>query len=211
LIVGQRSQFVVSDDSALSRPAPDDRRIDAAAIVNDLDDKPVTRARRPHRDGRAFGLSRGAALLRTFNAVIERIAHKMQQRLEQAIDNGLIGLRRLSVGHEPDFLPEPLRHVAHEPGKRPKDLCEWHHPELQDGGVHFTREPFDRIVFTPDCPRKFAVLELVLQSPREMRDAVLGDYQLPRQINQCIDLPLVHAKGAARRALYLLHLRIRRS
>src|SRR4051812_11845598 len=86
------------------------------AIVNDLDDKPVARARRPHRDGRTFGLSRGAALLRPFNAVIKRIAQKMEQRLEQAIDDGLIGLRRLSVGHKPDFLLEPLRHVAHEPG-----------------------------------------------------------------------------------------------
>ena len=43
--------------------------------------------------------------------------------------------------------------------------------------------------------------DLVLQSLREMRDAVLGDDQLARQIDQRVDLHLIHAQGTARGAL----------
>ena len=86
--------------------------------------------------------------------MIERIAHQMQQRLEQAIDDGLVGFRRLAAGHEPDLLLEPLRHIAHQPGKRAKHLRDRHHPQLQDRSVHFARKPLDRIVFAPDGPRE---------------------------------------------------------
>ncbi len=70
--------------------------------------------------------------------------------------------------------------------------------------MHFAREPLDRIVFAPDRPREVVIPDLVLQSLREMRDAVLGDDQFACQIDQRVDLHLIHAQGTARGALRLL-------
>ena len=65
--------------------------------------------------------------------------------------------------------------------------------------MHFAGKPLNRIVFAPHHPREFVIPDLVLQSLYEMRDAVLGDDELPCQTDQRVNLPFIHAKSTARR------------
>ena len=51
-------------------------------------------------DRSRLGLAGGAPLLGRLDPVVERVAHEMQQRLEQTIDDGLVGLRRLAAGQQ---------------------------------------------------------------------------------------------------------------
>ena len=60
--------------------------------------------------------------------------------------------------------------------------------------MHFAREPLDGVVFASDGAGELVSSEFLLHSPCEMREAVLGDDQLARQIDQRVDLRLVHAK-----------------
>ena len=98
-----------------------------------------------YRDGdrAGFRLSSGGADLGHLDAVVERIANHVQQRFGQTVDDGLVGLRRLTARDELDLLAEPLRQIAHQARKWPKHLADRHHAQLQESH-HRSRPPAAR-------------------------------------------------------------------
>ena len=100
LLIGQRSQFLLRHHTLFRRLAPDYTRIDTTAVIDDLDQEPVPCSGRFDRYFRSLRLAGRQTLRRAFNSVIQGVAHEMNQRFEEPIDNGLVGFRALSSRHQ---------------------------------------------------------------------------------------------------------------
>ena len=200
LLVRQCGQFVRRQQAPFGGLAPDHGRIDAAAVVDDLYDEAIAHSGGLQSDGRRVGLACRTTLLRCFDAVVERVAYEMHQRLKQQIDDRLVGFGGLAARDEVDALVETLRHVANEPGKRAEHLRHRHHPQLQDRRVQFAGKPLHSVVLVAQCADKLGSSSPVLAPLGEMSQAVLHHQKLAGEIDQRVDLRFIDAKRSRRGA-----------
>ena len=78
--------------------------IDAAPVIGHLDNDLVGLLISPEQDVRVTGFANGDALLRRFDAVIDAIAHNVQQRFSQRGDDRFIRCCFLALHLQVDFL-----------------------------------------------------------------------------------------------------------
>ena len=121
----------------------------------------------------------------------------MHQWLEHQIDDGLIGFRAFSVRNQGDVLAELPRHVPHQAGERPKNLGHRHHSQSQHGTVEFACEPLQGVVPVSDGAREIMLTWIFLNTPGEMREAVLHDQKFAGEIDQRIDSRFSHSQRTA--------------
>src|SRR3546814_8433513 len=81
--LGQRGRFFLGDDLSGNRLFHQPVRIDAAAIVRDLDHDLIAGLARRDTQITDVRLSRGQPLGRRFNTVIDRVTHDMGERSEE--------------------------------------------------------------------------------------------------------------------------------
>ena len=88
-------------------------------------------------------LARRDALFDPFEAVVERIAHEVHERVAERVDHGAVELGVLAHELQLDLLAELGREVAHEPREAQEDGFHGDHPDLHDHrlqGVRGARE-----------------------------------------------------------------------
>ena len=95
-------------ESPLDRPGTDALDVYALPVVGDLDDDHVAFVRGFEKNRPGLVLSHRAPLLGTLDAVVERIAHRMHEGVQEILDHGLVQLRFLALDHEFDALVEGL-------------------------------------------------------------------------------------------------------
>ena len=78
------------------------------------------------------GLAGGLALLGAFEAVVERVAHEVHERVAERVDDGAVELGVLADEVQLDLLAELGREVAHEPREAQEDGLHRDHPDLHD-------------------------------------------------------------------------------
>ena len=89
--------------------------VDAAAVVGDLDQDLVARLARRDLERAGSLLAGGGALLGAFDAVIDRVADDMGERIADHLDHLAIQLDVAAVGLEADLLAELGGKVADQP------------------------------------------------------------------------------------------------
>ena len=103
-------------------------RPSSATVMTTL--PPACSAEIVERAGR--GLAGRDALLRAFEAVVERVAHEVHERVAERVDHGAVELGVLADEVELDLLAELGREVAHEPREAQEDGLHRDHPDLHD-------------------------------------------------------------------------------
>ena len=83
----------------------------------------------------AAGLSGCCARDGTFDAVIQGVAKHVQQGLEEAFDNHLVGFRIVAFGDQVRGLAEAHDHLAHQPRKALEDIAHLQDANVQDGAL----------------------------------------------------------------------------
>lgn len=78
--------------------------VDAGAVVGKLDDDAARAVLCREADGAFRVLAEGFALLRHFEAVVDRVADHVRQRLGKLVDDGLVDFGVLAFGDEADRL-----------------------------------------------------------------------------------------------------------
>src|SRR5690606_19734149 len=81
---------------ALGRLAQDALSVQALTVVADLDDDVPALVGRAHADGAGLVLARGDAFGRHFQAVVDRVAHQVHQRVDDLLDHALVQFGRLA-------------------------------------------------------------------------------------------------------------------
>ncbi len=121
--------------------------VDAAAVVGDLDQYLVARLARIDAQ-RARGRLGGAlALGGHLDAMIDRVADDMGQRIADHLDHLAIELDVAAVDHQHDLLVELGRQIAHHPRQRGEQPVDALHPGTRDRFAHLGdagRQPLER-------------------------------------------------------------------
>ena len=105
--VVQRRRALRADQALAAGGGADAIGIDAAAIVGQADEDIIAFGPYPQTDGGQGGLARRKALGGTFDTMVHRIANQVQQRLEQFVDDRLVGFHRAAVDHQLRWLAQP--------------------------------------------------------------------------------------------------------
>ena len=79
-----------------------------------------------------LGLAGRVALLRRLEAVVERVADEVHERVAERVDHGAVELGVLAHELQVDLLAELGREVAHEPREAQEDGLDRDHPDLHD-------------------------------------------------------------------------------
>ena len=102
LVVGQRR--IRTDQPLLARLLEHALGIDAGAVVADLDDDPAAAMLGAEVDRALFVLAGGQAVGRRLDAVVDRVADDVGQRIAEPLDDRTVDLGRFAGHLEPDLL-----------------------------------------------------------------------------------------------------------
>ena len=119
------------------------------------------------------GLPARARSLGRLDAVIDRVAHHVHQRIEELLDDQLVELGLGAGDHEPDLLAEPrARSLAHDARQLVEHLAERHHAHLEDAAPAARRACGRGCVHLRAARRRArAVAGLARSRARSTRDA----------------------------------------
>src|SRR4051812_11656728 len=123
------------DEPALDRALADLDGVDAAPVVANVDDDVAARMARRDLERAGLGLARGDAVLRRLEAVVQRVADEVDERVAQRLDDGAVELGVLADELELDVLGELARQVADEAREAHEDGVDRDHADLHDHGV----------------------------------------------------------------------------
>lgn len=129
------------------------------------------------------------------DAVIEAVAHKVRQRIDDPFDEALVELGRLAERDELDLLAELAREIAHEPRKAAEHVIHRHHPDRHHGFLQIAR-----VALELRHPVVQAVVQRRIERARRLGEHRLRDHELADQVDQLVDLLDADANRAALRA-----------
>jgi len=122
---------------ALAHP----RKVDAGAIVDDLDDHFVAHLPHRQRDLAGFGLAGVPANVARLDAVIERIAQQVFERTRQLFQHRAIELDLAPMDLEVGALVEFLHRRPQDPVQALRQAAERHRPDREQSLLHLARQP----------------------------------------------------------------------
>ena len=109
------------DEARARRPCGRPGRVDAAAVVAHGDDHVAAGVAGGDLERAGRRLAGGDALLRRLEAVVERVAHEVHERVAERVDDGAVELGLLADELELDLLAELRREVADEAREAQED------------------------------------------------------------------------------------------
>ena len=112
------------------RRRPQLDRVYAAAVVPHDDDDPIAFLFRPNQELAGRGFAAPNSFAGRLDAVIDRVAEQVNQRLGNLLDDLLVELRFAAPDRQDHFLVEGSRQVAHGAWKRIEHRGERQHGQL---------------------------------------------------------------------------------
>jgi hypothetical protein len=106
------------DEPGRDRAAARGLEVHAGAVVGDGDVDRVLLAARVDPDAARLGLAGGRAQLGPLDAVVDRVADQVHERVAEAVEDRAIELELAARDLDLDALAEPLRDVAREARQR---------------------------------------------------------------------------------------------
>ena len=149
----RRRRPAISPRSAALRGDPG--RVDAAAVVADGDDDVAAGVAGGELEHAGRRLARGLALVGRLEPVVERVAHQVDERVAEGVDDGAVELGVAAGQDEVDLLADLGGQVAHEAREAHEDGVDLDHPHLHDHRLQRLRaagEVTDRLGEAVRCP-----------------------------------------------------------
>ena len=111
--------------------------VDPAAVVHDADVDRVAALARRDRQHAGLALARGEAVGRRLDAVVDRVADDVQQRVADQLDHLAVELDLAVLELDEDLLAELGRKVAHQPREGREQALDAAHAGAGDRVAHF--------------------------------------------------------------------------
>ena len=163
----------------------------AATVVADFDDDIAALLAGLQLDAPRPGFAGGDALRRALDAMVQAVAHQVQQRVNQAIDHGLVDFRLLAVNHQLHLFLQLLTHVVHQPRQPVERKTERQHADVHDALLQFTG-----IAFQLGNAGKKSGKVVEGEIGRELAQHGLRDHQFAHGVYQRVNLGHAHTQRA---------------
>ena len=175
---------VRTDQPPLARLLEHPLGVDAGAVVADLDDDACRRDARPLRwtvpSSFLPAANRSAGEL---DAVVDRVADDMGQRIAEPLDDRAVDLGGLAGHFEPDFLGRLGRKLAHEPRHALEHGADWLRAHRHDAVFELARVMDDFVEnLRQPAARRFR------QVVHDLSEHGLRDHQFADHVDDAVDL-----------------------
>ena len=172
--------------------------VDAPPVVGDFHPHDVS-GRRGAEDNGAFGtLAGGDALLHGFDAVADRVAHEMEDRIHHPLDQELVDLRALSPQLEPHPLAGLARQIADDERHAAEDLADRDQAHAHDAFAQRAELPVDRDgVLLDRAP--LARRDPCLDARQRIGQPGPADHEIADVAHQVVEAREIHADKVRRR------------
>ena len=107
--------------------------------------------------------------------MIEAVAHDVNERVGERLDDVLVGFGLLPFEHQLNFFAQLAGDIAHHPGEALEDEGDSHHADLHDGVLHLVSNAIDDRILAFDFARNFAYAELRFRSLGQIRKRVFPE------------------------------------
>ena len=181
--------LLLRNHALLDRLAADLARINARAVIRDHDDDVVPLMPRDETDFTDARLSLFLACIRALNAVVERVAQEVHDRIADLVDNGTIQLGLLTLDREVDLLAEFLGYVAHHSGEAVEHRTDRDHADLHNNILQIARHTVHLLKRLHEIAHAMCLADLL--------EADFIDNQLTHKVHERIELLDVHADTLA--------------
>ncbi len=199
LTVAHRCRLVCGDQPVGDRLVADPGRIDAPAVVRDLDVDLTALVEGPQRQESLLGLARRASVLRTLDSVVDRVTHQVRERILDGLDDGLVELGVLALHHQLHLLAAGQGQVTHDPWQLVPDVADRLHPGLHDPFLQLGGDQVEALGRAGEAG--------VLLLGDQLDDLVAGQHELADQVHQLVEQADVHTdRGVSDAAAVLLGL-----
>ncbi len=155
----------------------------ALPVIGNLDHDAAAAMFGAEEDRALPGLAAGQPLLRQFNAMVERVAQQMGQRIGELLDDGLVDFGSLAADHQADVLAEVGRDLPHQAGharehrlhrlRSDRHDAFLHLPQVLRHGVQAVQQPG---------------AHLRRQTQAKLREHCLVDHEFADQVYQPVHL-----------------------
>lgn len=136
-----------------------------------------------------LGLLQFRTLVRRLNAVVDRVAHEVHQRLDQGINRSAVELGVVALELKINFLAELIREVAHEAWEPGKSSVDRHHAHAHDHVLDRLRSASQ----LADCGLQLQVVGF----ERELLNARAAHHQLTDHVQKRVQARGFNANGRA--------------
>ncbi len=128
------------DQAALNGFGEDTFAVESAAVVGDLDHHQPGLMLRLEQQARGGGLAVALPVFGTFDAVIERVAHHVHQRIGELFDDGAVEFDIVALRFHHDVLAELAREIAHETLHAAEQRSDGHQAHCHRGLLQLRRD-----------------------------------------------------------------------
>jgi hypothetical protein len=91
------------------------------------------------------------AILRVFQTMVDGVAHEVNQRIGEAVDDRLVDFRGLAFGDQFDVLAGFAGQVVHETAEAAEEARHRHHPQNHHRVAQFAGQAFDFLGHRPQA------------------------------------------------------------
>jgi hypothetical protein len=189
LLLAHPGGILRGDRAALDRPGPDGRRVQAAAVVRDLDDDLASLVEGAQSDGPLGRLADGDPLLRRLDPVVDAVAHQVGEGVADRLEDGLVQLGLPALGGQRHLLATGLGEVADDAGELLPQAVDRLHARLHDPLLQLRGDGVETVRGTDQ--------RHLLASVGEAHDLVAREHQLADERHQLVEQTDVHPQGAA--------------
>src|SRR6185437_4625459 len=137
------------------------------------------------------GLAGGDARFRRFDAVVDGIAHQVNQRIADLLEHGLVELGLLTRELQLDLLAEALRQVAHHAREAAENEGDGQHANPHDAFLQLAHVALE----LPEAGAQLLRIRPV-EVRAELTQHRLRDHELAHGVHELVDLLHAHADGA---------------
>ena len=164
--------------------------IQAAAVVADFDDDVAALVRSRQGDGAGLVLARLRAHVGHFQAMVDRVADQVHQRIGDAFDQALVQLRAFADGAQAHLLAQARGQVADQAREAAEHGIHRQHAHANDGFLQVAGVALQQV----QAGEQAFALGLV-EHAGDLLQHGLGDDQFADQVDQAVDLVDADADG----------------
>ncbi len=178
---------------------PDLAGVDAPAIVDDLNHDVVAFLRSLQLDIALFRLAGRFAFGRRLQAVINRVANNMHQRIRDVLDNQLVQFGIRPADFEIDPFTLLIGNPPDNPGHLVKQLPDRNHADIHDPFLQFVQAALQNTRCLAQLRGEFFFLGS-LEPITDIGNRALRQDELTNDVHEQIELVDIHPHGTADRA-----------
>src|SRR5579862_7190081 len=180
-----------TDQSALARFAQDPGAVEPAAVIAHFDRDVAAAMARIKMNRACHGFAGRTAHIGLFDSMVDAVAHEVNERIADLLEDGLVEFGVLAGDLELDLLAESLRQIAHHAWEAAEYETDRQHAHAHDAFLQLAHVALELVEAGAEAVRGGS-----LEDAAKLAQHRLRDDELAHGVHELVDLLDAHANGS---------------